>query len=100
MEVGNMSLPFRTLYSASRGLYLQLNVRRQNVRTGRVHVNEVELPDICIDVVRKQNTITCTTRSLIKLNGNIKFYLFFKYFLHFSDRLNQSVNEIFLLSSS
>lgn len=72
-------MPFRTGFSSGRGFHLILPIRAENPLRRR----EIDLPEECICVARGRTSLTCTTRDLIKIN----------------DRISQSVNEIFLMSS-
>uniref|UniRef100_A0A914ULJ6 DNA mismatch repair proteins mutS family domain-containing protein n=1 Tax=Plectus sambesii TaxID=2011161 RepID=A0A914ULJ6_9BILA len=74
-ETATCPYPMRTVYSVGRGFHLTTTVRDG--------AGGVVLPDCFINVVRQRNTITCTTRTLIRLN----------------DRLNQAVASVMQLSN-
>jgi hypothetical protein len=94
-EAATCPFPMRTTYSVGRGFHLALTVKDA--------ATAVDLPDQFINVVRQRNTITCTTRILIRLNGSTcsqVIPLFHSsHTAPTSDRLNQSVASVMQLSN-
>jgi hypothetical protein len=61
-ELTTMGVPLRVTYTNARGFHLQMSIRGGSATS-------VRLPEQCLNVVCKGNMITCTTRTMMKLNG-------------------------------